>query len=185
MEFTFDPNARLDQFKQKISYDEAIRGEDRDGLVEIDFRKLETPEFIKEWPDSNDWSFSRDDYLGEHYYYRWGIKGTGSSAVITAKVCDDYECAQRWFFAKAKSSSMWELPWVACSNKVGTACAETQNKELRFFVYKNIAIDIETRHNDAFSDQDDFGEKVAEWLFAALKAAPLKPFPAADSSRKP
>ena len=147
------------------------------GLVDIDFRKQKTPEFATTWPDpdSKSWNFRKDDYMGEHDYYRWGVNGTGSGAVVTAKVCVSYAVAQDMFLGKADNTTMMELPWIACGKKIGTACAESSTKSTVFFVYKNVAIEI--RRAAALPGHEDFGEILAEWLFDALKAAPLKPLP--------
>ena len=165
---------RLNPFKQKIDYDDAMRNEQRDGLVDIDFRKLKAPEFAKTWPDidSKSWNFRKSDYRGEHYYYRWGVDGMESGAVVTARVCVSYEVAQGMFLGMAKNTSMLELPWIACSKKIGTVCAKSDDNRTLFFAYKNVAIEI--RCDYALSGHEDFGEVLAEWLFNALKEAPLK-----------
>ena len=175
MEHTFD--RRLNQFNQKIGYDEAIRTEKHDGLIDIDFRKLKSPKFALTWPDldSESWNFEKDDYMGEHDYYNWRVIGTGSGAAVTARVCVSYEVSQVWFLEMVTNTSMGELPWIACSKKIGTACAESDDKKVLFFVYKNVAIEIS--RGNALPGHEDFGEILAEWLFDALKAAPLKPFP--------
>ena len=168
-------DSRLNQFKQKIGYDEAIKNEKRDGLIDIDFRKLKGPEFATKWPADKGWNFRKDNYRGEHYYYSWGVDGIGSDAVVTARICVNYEVARDWFIVMAENTTMKEIPWAACSKNVGTVCAGSRNRKRLFFVYKNVAVEI--NRDDALPGHEDFGEILAEWLFDALKAAPLKPFP--------
>jgi len=53
----YDPSRRENEFKQKIGYDDGIKLEKYDGLIDVDFRKLKAPPFAARWPDKNGWKF--------------------------------------------------------------------------------------------------------------------------------
>jgi len=179
-EFRFARDHRLIPFKEEIGYDRAIVMESRDGLIDIDFRELKVPEFIKKvYP----FKFGRDDEAGGHYWYDWGVDGSGKSgATIEVKVGFSYETARIYFMYSAQGSSMPSLPYGACKRKIGTACGETWDKEIVFFLYKNVAIEVR-RHREHLPGYEEFGEDVAEWLYDALRVAPLRPFHEGISER--
>jgi hypothetical protein len=173
MGYTSDTDFKLSMFKRDINYDEAIKNEKRDGLIDIDFRKLEAPPFATQWPNDAGWTFHKKEY----FHFRWGVKSTHVDARIVAEVYENYEDARRWFFSRAESTTMggFLLPWIVCSKKIGTVCAQSKNKGLTFFVYKNVIIDVSCYRCDP--GHEGFTETMAEWLFDALKAAPLRPMP--------
>ena len=171
MNFSFDSDPRMISFKRKIGYDEAIMNEKRDGLIAIDFLKLEAPSFATQWPDENGWMVNKREYS----LFRWRTKATHAALGIVAVVHENYEDAQEWFLFKAHSSNMEELPWIACSKKIGTVCAQATGKRMVFFAYKNVMIEVVLMSREP--GHEDFALVLAEWLFDALKAAPLKPMP--------
>ena len=170
----FIMDRRLVSFKQKIGYNEAIKKEKRDGLIDIDFTKLKAPPFATQWPDERGWSVNEIDQMGGHHYFHSGMRGIYGNAFIEAKVFENYDSAQKEFFLTAGSASISELPWVACTKKIGTLCARDKRKLWVFFVYKNVIIEVERMGNE--HGHDDFAEVLSEWLFEALKAAPRRPF---------
>jgi hypothetical protein len=175
------PDYRLNQFKQKIGYDEAVKNEERNGLIEIDFRKLKAPPFATQWPAKNPdypgssgWSFterefSENGYMKKYFEFSWAMEGREGSAYIVAWVFSNYEHAQRQFIGAAKNTTMAMLPWVACEKGIGTICARSTKRPYLFFTYKNVFIKIS-------GENELITETMAEWLFEALKAAPLRPF---------
>jgi hypothetical protein len=169
----FEPGYRLERFKQKIDYDTAIKNEQRDGLVDIDFMKLKVPMFATEWPDEGGWTVQKNAYS----YFNWRMKTSYAAADITATVHENYGGAKQWFISKAEATNMMELPWVACAKKIGTVCAQSKDRRLIFFAYKNVMIEITRLSYEPEPGHEDFAEIMAEWLFDALKAAPLRPMP--------
>jgi hypothetical protein len=170
------PYNQLNSFKEMIGYDEAIRNEKRDGLLVIDFRELKAPPFATQWPGDDGWSFRPRN---RSTYFSWAAKSVHAAVSIMAFVHDNYEDPQQWILSRAQSSNMSVWPWTTCSKKIGTVCAKSEDTAIVFFAYKNVRIDIKSFQNDP--GHEDFPEVVAEWLFEALKAAPLRPFPSSIS----
>ncbi|MDR2625860.1 MAG: hypothetical protein LBC37_05965, partial [Zoogloeaceae bacterium] len=160
----------LNEFKQKIGYDDLVRKEKRDGLILIDFRKITPPDFVKEWPvmdNPDSWNFRV--YEDGRYRFSWDTRGDQGILEITAEVYHDYESARKAFLRVAKASNMYPLPWDKCSKDIGTVCAKGVSRV--FFVYKNVFIHILPPN---YSDSN-FAVVMAEWLFEVLKKHPLTP----------
>ena len=175
MNSSYNFDSRLIPFKREIGYDEAIKNEQHDGLIVIDFTELKAPSFATEWPNEDGWRFHRSVQRGGYLYHSWRMKGILGDAAIVARIFGDYESAQQDFLDEANSTSMMFLPWIACSKKIGTVCTQSDDKQRVFFAYKNIMLDVARLSHEP--GHEDFALVLAEWLFDALKAAPLKPMP--------
>jgi hypothetical protein len=163
----------LNEFKQKIGYDDLVRKEKRNGLVLIDFRKIPPPDFVKEWPvirtpDYDNWNFDENEDGGYSFY--WDTRGDRGILEIDAEIFHDYESAREAFLRTANASSMYPLPWNKCSKNIGTVCAKGGN-DFVFFVYKNVFIEVFAYDYS----NSDFTVIMAEWLFDVLKKHPLTP----------
>jgi hypothetical protein len=141
----------LEEFKQRIGYDDLIRKEKRNGLILIDFRKITPPDFVREWPimvypDYDNWNFRENKDGGYRFY--WRTRGDREILRITAEVYRDYESAREAFLWVADSSSMYPLPWEKCSKDIGTVCASGGNDivflfiRMYPFVFTNMSITI-------------------------------------------
>jgi hypothetical protein len=177
VDYTLSP-----EFAQRIGYADAIRQERRDGLILIDFRRVQPPPFVTAWPiiadpEFDNWNYFHDkeEEGGECHYFNWGVQTTLGAVDIVARVCDRYELAQKWFVSKAHSSNMYPLPWVKCDKKIGSICAELNSKKTVFFLYKNLAVSL--ARLDYEPGHEDVAEVVGEWLFEVLKQHPRTPMP--------
>jgi hypothetical protein len=162
----------LEEFKQRIGYDDLVRKEKRNGLILIDFRKIPPPDFVKEWPvirypNYDNWNFHENEDGGYRFY--WDTRGDREILEISAEVHRDYESAREAFLLVADSSSKYPLPGNKCPKDIGTVCISRARSA--FFVYKNVFIKV--MYHD-YSDSD-FNVVMAEWLFEVLKNHPLTP----------
>jgi hypothetical protein len=129
----------MQRFNQEIGYDVAIKNEKLDGLILIDFRKIVPPEFSIKWPYDRWDFFDVQEKMRQCFYFEWGMRETQGGLCITARVCDSYKLAQKWFLSKARAYSRPNpLPWKKCSRKIGTVCAESDDREDVFFFYNEI-----------------------------------------------
>jgi hypothetical protein len=156
---------------KRYGCEDRFKTEEMDGLIVIDFWKIELPPFITKSYEWDLYKFQGNSQKDSYFCFRWKQDSNDLRAQIEAKIFSNYARAQEEFILTETGLTIPILPWVPCKKKVGTVCADGPNEfDNLFFVYKNIFINI--LGGGQLPNGEYFRDELATWLFNTLKSHP-------------